>query len=141
MEGICPIANDVDYATFLFDAYGTDGKNYVYVDHVGAEIEEWFGDEVDEEDECDSYIMGGDNEDESDNLMDVGIDSTSETVVMNKTTNDDFLSKLCASDEEDDLHTTLHDEGESDPCGKVHVIFDESLHWNKQKPILRYEIL
>ncbi|CAH1438596.1 unnamed protein product [Lactuca virosa] len=42
-EGIRPIANDVHYASFIFDAYGTYGKIYVYVDHYGVEIEQWFG--------------------------------------------------------------------------------------------------
>ncbi|CAH1423435.1 unnamed protein product [Lactuca virosa] len=69
---------------FILDAYRTDGKIYVYVNQVGVEIVQWFGDELNEEDGHDSSIMGGDIEDELDNLMDVVVDSTSETVIMNK---------------------------------------------------------
>ncbi|CAI9282568.1 unnamed protein product [Lactuca saligna] len=111
VEGIHHIANDVEYATFIFDAYGTDGKIFVYVDHAGVEIEEWFGDNLDKDDNCDSCIMGRDNEDKLDNLMNVSVDSTSEYVVIKRTSNDDLLSKLCVLDEEDNLHNTLGDEG------------------------------
>lgn len=38
MDVINPILDDVEYVGFIFDAYGTNGKNFVYVDHVGAGI-------------------------------------------------------------------------------------------------------
>lgn len=84
LEGIHHIANDVDYVAFIFYAYRTYGQIYLYVDQVGVEIVQGFGDELNEDDGHDSCIMGGNNEDKLDNLMDVGVDSASETVIMNK---------------------------------------------------------
>ncbi|KAL4579460.1 hypothetical protein LXL04_015608 [Taraxacum kok-saghyz] len=45
VEALRPIADDVDYAGFVFNAYGTDDRIYVYVYHNGAGVEDRFGDE------------------------------------------------------------------------------------------------
>ncbi|CAH1443760.1 unnamed protein product [Lactuca virosa] len=39
MEGLNPISDDVEYAAFIFDAYGTDGVISVYVDHIGVGVD------------------------------------------------------------------------------------------------------
>ncbi|CAH1446979.1 unnamed protein product [Lactuca virosa] len=72
LYGITAIRNDGDYASFIFDAYGADGLTSLYVDHDGQGIEEWFGSEIEEEEDGDdSCIDGGENEDEIDNLRDM----------------------------------------------------------------------
>ncbi|CAI9297318.1 unnamed protein product [Lactuca saligna] len=129
VEGLCLIANDVHYVGFIFDAYRTDGNLFVYIDHSGVVIEQWFGDELNERDDRDSCIMGGDNEDELDNLIDTGVDSTSKIVIINRTLNEYIWSKLNATYEKNELHNTEGDKGKSNPHVQVHVIFNESLHW------------
>ncbi|CAI9288092.1 unnamed protein product [Lactuca saligna] len=59
ISGITAIANDADYGGFIFQAYGTDGKICMYVDHDGQGIEDWFGSEIEEGDGDDSCIDGG----------------------------------------------------------------------------------
>ena len=66
------------------------------------------------------------------------LDFNEEVVTLNITCNDDFLTKLCAQEEkkQEDNKRDVEDEDESDPISQVHVIFNESTHWKKQKPIL-----
>ncbi|CAH1454145.1 unnamed protein product [Lactuca virosa] len=45
MEGLNLISDDVEYVAFIFDAYGTDGVIFVYVDHIGVGVDEWVDDE------------------------------------------------------------------------------------------------
>ncbi|CAH1428932.1 unnamed protein product [Lactuca virosa] len=71
LSGIIAIRNDGEYATFVFYAYGVDGLVSLYVDHDGKGIEDWFASQIEEEEGDDSYIDGGENEDEIDNLRDV----------------------------------------------------------------------
>ncbi|CAH1441947.1 unnamed protein product [Lactuca virosa] len=35
MDGLNPISDDVEYVTFIFDAYGTDGIISIFINHVG----------------------------------------------------------------------------------------------------------
>ncbi|CAH1415888.1 unnamed protein product [Lactuca virosa] len=95
ISGITVIANDEDYGGFIFQAYRTDGKICMYVDHDGQRIEDWFGSEIDEEDGDDSCIDGGENEEEIDNLTDVDVDFNEGIVTMNRTKGDEFLNRLC----------------------------------------------
>ncbi|CAH1451777.1 unnamed protein product [Lactuca virosa] len=109
--GITAIANDEDYGGFIFHAYGTDGKIYMYVDHNGQGIDDWFGSDVEEEDGDDSRIDGGENEDEIDNLIDVDVDFNEDIVTMNRTKGDDFLNKLCGKEEEGNDNNIDDDDG------------------------------
>lgn len=62
------ISDNIYYASFIFYAYGTDGKIYVYVDHVGDGIEWWFNDEHNPYDDNDSCVDGVKNGENIDNL-------------------------------------------------------------------------
>ncbi|XP_052626772.1 uncharacterized protein LOC111896449 [Lactuca sativa] len=55
---------------------------------------------------------------------------------MNKTSNDPFLSKLCVDD--DDENNIVDDDNgrEVEVNIQTHFIFNEPLHWKKQKPII-----
>ncbi|CAI9292680.1 unnamed protein product [Lactuca saligna] len=108
MDVINPILDDVEYVGFIFDDYGTNGKNFVYVDHVGSGIEGWFDDEENPKDEHESCIDGVDNDD----LMDVEVEFNKDVVIMNKTYKDTFLSKLCVDvDKEEDNNIVNDDNG------------------------------
>jgi len=136
VEGIRRIECDIDYTGFIFYAYGTDGSISLFVDHKGGGIENLFNGEDSDHDESgkeDSDIVEGDNGD----LRDVHVDYTEAEVNMNITFNDEFLSKLCGQVEEEDNNDEQVDDG--DVCQQrrqIHSIFNESLHWKKQKPIL-----
>ncbi|CAI9285005.1 unnamed protein product [Lactuca saligna] len=95
MEWLNSISDDVEYATFICDVYGTDGIIFVYVDHIGVGFDGWFDD-----DGCESYI-NGENEDSIDELWNVELVFTDDVVHMNRTSNDHFLVKLCVDEEED----------------------------------------
>jgi len=148
--GLRPIANDCDYAGFIFDAYGTDGNISVYVDHFGDGLDEWFDEVVDEE-EHNSCVEGVEDDKktgqkEGDVVNSVkeakrtgtNVDKQNDTnkVVqpMNRTSQDAFLSKLCPEEEEDKNDEKLnadHIQDESGPIKQVHAIFNEDLHWKK----------
>ncbi|CAH1427134.1 unnamed protein product [Lactuca virosa] len=51
LYGITAILNDGDYASFIFYGYVTDGIISLYVDHYGQGIEDWFGTEIEEEED------------------------------------------------------------------------------------------
>ncbi|CAH1419145.1 unnamed protein product [Lactuca virosa] len=124
LSGITAIRNDGDYASFIFYAYGANSLISLYVDHDGQGIEDWFGSEIeDEEDGDDSCINGGKNEDEIDNLRDVEVDFNDDVVIMNKTKGDEFLSKLCGEEEEgnDNNIGDNADGGEEEANGGVEV--------------------
>ena len=135
MEGLNPISNDVEYATFIFDAYGIDGIISVYVDHIGVGVDGWHDDEDNDDDEHESCI-DGENEDNIDELRNVAFEFNEDVVHMNRTSNDPFLSKLCV-DDEDENNIVDDDNGrEVEVNIQTHSIFNELLHWKKQKPIL-----
>ncbi|KAL7584749.1 uncharacterized protein LOC111920435 [Lactuca sativa] len=135
MKGLNPISNDVEYATFIFDAYGTDGIISVYVDHIGVGVDGWLDDEDNDDDENESCI-DGENEDNLDELRNVAFEFNEDVVHMNRTSNDPFLSKLCV-DDEDENNIVDDDNGrEVEVNIQTHSIFNELLHWKKQKPIL-----
>ncbi|CAI9265163.1 unnamed protein product [Lactuca saligna] len=134
MEGLNPISDDVEYSAFIFDAYGTDGVISVYVDHrVG--VDGWHDDEDNDDDEHESCI-DGENEDNIDELRNVSFEFNEDVVHMSRTSNDPFLSKLCVDDE--DANNIVDDENgrEVEVNIQAHSIFNELLHWKKQKPIL-----
>ncbi|CAI9282509.1 unnamed protein product [Lactuca saligna] len=92
LYGIAAIANDRDYASFIFDAYGSDGIIPIYVDRDGQRIEGWFGSEIEEEEDSDdSCIDSSENEEEIENLRDVEMDFNDDEVIMNITKGDDFV--------------------------------------------------
>ena len=68
--------------------------------------------------------------------MDVGVNSTSKVIVINRTSNDDFGVNHAPHMKKNELHNTEGDKGESNPRGKVHVIFNESLHWKNSNRYL-----
>ncbi|CAI9286061.1 unnamed protein product [Lactuca saligna] len=109
MEGLNPISDDVEYATFIFDAYETNCIIYVYVDHIGVGVDGWFNDE-DNDDDGHEYCIDGENEDNIDELRNVELEFNEDVVHMNRTSNDHFLSKLCV-DEEDDSNIVNDDDG------------------------------
>ncbi|CAH1446980.1 unnamed protein product [Lactuca virosa] len=110
LYGITAIRNDGDYASFIFDAYGADGLTSLYVDHDGQGIEEWFGSEIEEEEDGDdSCIDGGENEDEIDNLRDMEVDFNEDVVTMNRTKGDEFISELCCEEEEGNDNNIVDD--------------------------------
>nr|KAJ0200676.1 hypothetical protein LSAT_V11C600320910 [Lactuca sativa] len=115
ISGITAIANDEDYGSFIFQAYGTYGKICMYVDHDGQGIEDWFGSKIEEEDGDYSCIDGGENKDEIDNLTDVDVDFNEEVVTMNRTKGDEFLNRLFGEEEEgNDNNIHDHDGHEED---------------------------
>ncbi|CAH1432560.1 unnamed protein product [Lactuca virosa] len=127
MEELSPISDDVEYAAFIFDAYGTDGVISVYVDHIGVGVYGWFDDEDNNDDEHESSI-DGENEDNIDELRNVAFEFNKDVVHMNRTSNDPFLSKLCV-DEEEDNNIVDDDNGrEVEPNIQTHSIFNELLH-------------
>ncbi|CAI9279669.1 unnamed protein product [Lactuca saligna] len=136
MERLNPISNDVEYATFIFYAYGTDGVIYVYVDHIGVGVDGWFDDEYNDDDQRESCI-DGENEETIDELRNVEFEFNEDVVHMNRTTNDHFLCKLCVDEEEDNNIVDDDDGREFEPNIQTNSIFNELLHWKKQKPILR----
>ncbi|CAI9302980.1 unnamed protein product [Lactuca saligna] len=93
LNGLTPISNEMEYAGFIFDAYGTHGQISLYVDHIGDGINDMFESEG-AHDDHDSCISGGN--DEIGPLRDVIVDFNEEIVTMNRTCNDEFLTKLCA---------------------------------------------
>ncbi|CAI9281056.1 unnamed protein product [Lactuca saligna] len=135
MEGLNPISDDVEYSAFIFDAYGTDGVISVYVDHIGVGVDEWHDDADNDDDEHESCI-DGENEDNIDELRNVAFEFNEDVVHMNRTSNDPFFSKLCV-DDEDENNIVDDDNGrEFEVNIQAHSIFNELLHWKKQKPIL-----
>nr|KAJ0211779.1 hypothetical protein LSAT_V11C400183140 [Lactuca sativa] len=135
MEGLNPISDDVEYSAFIFDAYGTDGIISVYMDHIGVGVDGWLDDEDNDDDEHESCI-DGENEDNIDELRNVAFEFNEDVVHMNRTSNDPFLSKLCVDDE--DANNIADDDNgrEVEVNIQTHSIFNELLHWKKQKPIL-----
>ncbi|CAH1433344.1 unnamed protein product [Lactuca virosa] len=91
MEGLNPISDDVEYAAFIFDAYGIDGVISVYVDHIGVGVDGWLDDEDNDDDENKSCI-DGENEDNIDELRNVAFEINEDVVHMNRTSNDLFIS-------------------------------------------------
>ncbi|CAI9273426.1 unnamed protein product [Lactuca saligna] len=135
MEGLNSISNDVEYVAFIFYAYGTNGIISVYVDHIGVGVDGWLDDEDNDDDEHESCI-DGENEDNIDELRNVAFEFNEDVVHMNRTSNDPFLSKLCADDEDEN---NIVDDGNGREVKvniQTHSIFNELLHWKKQKPIL-----
>nr|KAJ0192741.1 hypothetical protein LSAT_V11C800426100 [Lactuca sativa] len=130
MEGLNPISDDVEYSAFIFDAYGTDGVISVYVDHIGVGVDGWHDD--DEHESC----IDGENEDNIDELRNVAFEFNEDVMHMNRTSNDPFLSKLCVDDE--DANNIVDDDNgrEVEVNIQTHSIFNELLHWKKQKLIL-----
>ncbi|CAI9266735.1 unnamed protein product [Lactuca saligna] len=135
MEGLNPISDDVEYSAFIFDAYGTDGVISVYVDHIRVGVDGWHDDEDNDDNEHESCI-DGENEDNIDELRNVAFEFNEDVVHMNRTSNDPFLSKLCVDDE--DANNIVNDDNgrEVEVNIQAHSIFNELLHWKKQKPIL-----
>ncbi|CAI9268545.1 unnamed protein product [Lactuca saligna] len=135
MEGLNPISDDVEYSAFIFDAYGTDGVISVYVEHIGVGVDGWHDDEDNDDDEHESCI-DGENEENIDELRNVALEFNEDVVHMNRTSNDPFLSKLCVDDE--DANNIVDDDNgrEVEVNIQTHSIFNELLHWKKQKPIL-----
>ncbi|CAI9275651.1 unnamed protein product [Lactuca saligna] len=139
MFGIISVAKDEDYGGFIFQAYGTDGKLYMYVDHDGQGIEDWFGSEIEKEDGDDSCFDGGENEDEIDNLTDLDVDFNEDIVTTNRTKGDEFLNRLCGKEEEgNDNNIDDDDDGREEDANvtQKHSIFNEFVPWKKQFPIL-----
>ncbi|CAI9293701.1 unnamed protein product [Lactuca saligna] len=134
ISGITAIANDEDYGGFIFQAYGTDGKICMYVDHDGQGIEDLFGSEIKEEDGDDPCIDGGENEEQIDNLIDVDVDFNEDIVTMNRTKGDEFLNRLCGEEEEgNDNNINDHDAHEEDAnVTQQHSIFNELVPRKKQ---------
>ncbi|CAI9276503.1 unnamed protein product [Lactuca saligna] len=135
MEGLNPISDDVEYSAFIFDSYGTDAVISVYVDHIGVGVDGWHDDEDNDDDEHESCI-DDENEDNIDELRNVAFEFNEDVVHMNRTSNDPFLSKLCVDDE--DANNIVDDDNgrEVEVNIQTHSIFNELLHWKKQKPIL-----
>ncbi|CAI9260131.1 unnamed protein product [Lactuca saligna] len=84
MEGLNPILDDVEYAAFIFDAYGINGLISVYVDHIGVGVDGWFDDEDNNDDERESCI-DGENKDNIDELRNVAFEFNEDVVHMNST--------------------------------------------------------
>ena len=91
-----PISNEMEYAGFIFDVYGTDGQISLFVDRIGDGIDDMYESEGGDDDH-DSCISGGDND--IGTLRDVTVDFNEEIVTMNRTCIDEFLTKLCAQKE------------------------------------------
>nr|KAJ0186763.1 hypothetical protein LSAT_V11C900457920 [Lactuca sativa] len=100
MEGLNPISDDVEYATFIFDTYGKDGIISIYVYRIRVGVDGWFDDEDNDDDGRESYI-DGENEYNIYELRDVDSEFNDDVVHMNMTSNDPFLSKLRVDEEED----------------------------------------
>ncbi|CAI9271152.1 unnamed protein product [Lactuca saligna] len=136
MEGLNPISNDVEYATFIFYAYGTYGVISVYVNHIGVGVDWWLDDEDNDDDDEHESCIDGENEYNIYELRKVAFEINEDVVHMNRTSNDPFLSKLCVDDEEDNYIVDDDNGREVELKIQTHSIFNELLHWKKQKPIL-----
>ncbi|CAH1427337.1 unnamed protein product [Lactuca virosa] len=90
VEWLNPNSDDVEYATFIFDAYGTDGVIFVYVDRIGVGFDGWLDDEDNDDDGRESCI-DGENEDSIDELRNVELEFNDDVVHMNRTSNDPFV--------------------------------------------------
>ncbi|CAH1435754.1 unnamed protein product [Lactuca virosa] len=121
MDGLNPISDDVEYAAFIFDAYGKDDIIYVYIDHVGVRVNGWFDDDGEEDDDHESCI-DGENEDNINELRNGNVEFNEDVVIMNMTSNDPFMSKLCV-DEGKDKNIVDDDEP------PIRSIFNELIHW------------
>ncbi|CAH1447772.1 unnamed protein product [Lactuca virosa] len=99
MDRLNLISDDVEFTTFIFDAYGTDGVISVYIDHVGVGVDEWFDDEEGDDDH--ESCIDGENEDNIYELRNGNVEFNDDVVIMNRTSNDPFLSKLCVDEGED----------------------------------------
>ncbi|CAI9268583.1 unnamed protein product [Lactuca saligna] len=86
MDGLNPILDYVEFTALIFDAYGTDGIIYVYIDNVGVGVDGWFND--DDHESC----IDGENEDNICELRNVDVEFDEDVVIMNRTSNDPFLS-------------------------------------------------
>nr|KAJ0203755.1 hypothetical protein LSAT_V11C500252610 [Lactuca sativa] len=135
MEGLNPISDDVEYVAFIFYVYGTDGVISVYVDHIGDGFYGWLADEDNDDDEGES-CLDGENEDNINELSNVAFKFNEDVVHMNRTSNNPLFSKLCADEEEDNNIVDDDNWREFEPNIKTYSIFNELLHWKKQKPIL-----
>ena len=97
LSDIIPIANDGDYTIFIFDAYWIDAQISFYVDHVDDGIDDLFESKR-EDDDHDSCILNGQNDDNISNIRVVVVDFNDE-MAWTWTCNDEFLSKLCAQED------------------------------------------
>ncbi|CAI9271265.1 unnamed protein product [Lactuca saligna] len=97
--------------------------------------DEWFDDNDNLNDEHES-CTDGENEDNIDELRNVDIEFSEDAMIMKRTSNDFFLSKLCVDKEEDNSIVNDNDEREIEPTMHTHSIFNDLLHWKKQKSIL-----
>ncbi|CAH1429631.1 unnamed protein product [Lactuca virosa] len=111
MDGLNPISDDVEFAAFIFDAYGTDGVISVYIDHVGVGVDGWFDDDHESS-------IDGENEDNIDEHRNGNVEFNEDAFIMNRTSNDPFLSKLCVDEGEDN---NIVDDDEP----PMHAIFNE----------------
>ncbi|CAI9277216.1 unnamed protein product [Lactuca saligna] len=138
--GLSAIYNDEDYASFIFDPYGTNGIISLYVDHDCQGIEDLFFSEIEEEkDGDDSCIDGGENEDEIENLRDVEVEFNEDEATMNKTKGDDYLFELYGEEEKgnDNKIDDDVDGGEEEAnLTQQHLIFNELTTWKKQYLLL-----
>ncbi|CAI9265896.1 unnamed protein product [Lactuca saligna] len=142
--GVKTIFNDVDFSSMTYSEFVTFCERFmheeygvisVYVDHIGVGVDGWHDDEDNDDDEHESCI-DGENEDNIDELRNVAFEFNEDVVHMNRTSNDPFLSKLCVDDE--DANNIVDDDNgrEVEVNIQAHSIFNELLHWKKQKPIL-----
>lgn len=95
---------------FYFYSYRLDDEISIYMDHVGDGLDDLFDFEKEDDDIDSCNIVGGENEEDIGNLIDIGIKHTEEKIIMNKICNDEFLSKLCAH-EEGDINNDEYDWG------------------------------
>nr|KAJ0200714.1 hypothetical protein LSAT_V11C600327730 [Lactuca sativa] len=150
-KNLIPFSDDVDYAAFIFDVDGTDGVISVYVDHIGVGVGGWFDDEhepcidrhsnifvqyISIEGKRAKSCAANIDEDNIDELRNVVFEFNKDAVHMNRTSNDPFVSKLCVDDEEDNNIVDDDNGREVEPNIQTISIFNELLHWKKQKPIL-----
>ncbi|CAI9298295.1 unnamed protein product [Lactuca saligna] len=113
----------------------------MYVDHDGQVIEDWFGFEIEEEGGDDSYVDGGENEDEIDYLTNVDVDFNEDIITMNRTKGDEFLNRLCGEEEvgnDNNIDDDDDDDGHEEDANVTQQlsIFNELVPLKKHIPIL-----
>lgn len=143
------IENDLDYGKFLEDANQafTESETKeisLFMDHTGSGLEEWFDEEMNfvvnseeegsviqsKNEETEAVSKETNEEEEVPGFQDLeDMIGDHEIPKMNKTADDEFLSKMCPEDED-------YEDKENEEEGVVHPRFNEKIHWKTQKPIL-----
>ncbi|CAH1419176.1 unnamed protein product [Lactuca virosa] len=135
-RGIRPIVDDLDFAQFIDSRY-ENGEISVYVDHNRNGLEEWWDADmnlvVSEDNESgledDGVPINEENTAPDETHPNVGLEDEVidiDKIPLNKTTGDEFLSKLCPPEGE------IGDNEVEEEDVEIHYIFNPDMQWKRQ---------